>query len=398
MNILFLANLVPYPLDGGGKIFTNSVLNVLGKKHTVDLVCFYEYENIQEAEIALKPLYNTITFLPVKVTTSENMGLMMVKALISLLSDKPLGVKKYVTANMKHMVEEKMRKGKYDVVFFNLLAMYAYAPLMKSIDYNVKTVLYEQNCEALIYKRYCIGSRSIIKKAFLLLESIKLQRFEQKAVQSVDRLILLSKEDKKALKADNRDARIIPIGIQDRGVKKVLVCRDENINLLFVGTLTWAPNNNGLIWFINEVIPLIERKINYKLYIVGKNPSSEVTESAKKYKNIIITGYVESVEEYYDKCDLTIVPLFIGSGQRVKLIEAFSKGMPTISTSIGAEGLHYETGKDIIIADNAQDFCDGICRMTDPDLRDAMGRNARSIYEHYYSPEAVSELLLKAIE
>ena len=191
---------------------------------------------------------------------------------------------------------------------------------------------------------------------------------------------------------------IIPIGVPDRGLKKK---KDDNIlNILFIGTLTWEPNNIGLIWFLKEVVPILESEnLNYHFYIVGKNPSLEIEKLSEKYKEkITITGYVDSIDEYYDKCDCTIVPLFIGSGQRVKLIEAFSKGMPAISTTIGAEGLEYTDGKSILIADNSEMFADKIVSMKNVEFRDSIGERCRKVYEQFYSQKVISKLIIQSTD
>ena len=120
---------------------------------------------------------------------------------------------------------------------------------------------------------------------------------------------------------------------------------------------------------------------------------------SEKYKEkITITGYVDSIDEYYDKCDCTIVPLFIGSGQRVKLIEAFSKGMPAISTTIGAEGLEYTDGKSILIADNSEKFADKSVSMKNVEFRDSIGERCRKVYEQFYSQKVISKLIIQSTD
>lgn len=224
----------------------------------------------------------------------------------------------------------------YDIIYFDHLPMCVYLDLVRNLWPDTRIILDEHNCESVITKRKEKETKKIGEKIFLKLETIKLEKFEAESIKHVTKTIVLSNADYASLKTLlNRDFihEIIPIGVQDRGLKKNN--NNTELNILFIGTLTWEPNNLGLIWFLKEVIPIIEKeRLSYHLYIVGKNPSNDVRKICEKYKDrITITGYVESVDEYYDKCDLAIVPLFIGSGQRVKLIEAFSKGMPAISSS-----------------------------------------------------------------
>ena len=398
MKVLFFANLIPFPLDGGGKIFTFSVLKSLKEcGHTVDIVCFYENENIDDAIKALRPYCNSIKALPIKVTTRENMGLMMMKAIASIFSNKPLAISKYVNSSMKATVREIMKDNNYDCAFYNLLAMYSYAPIVKQTDPSVRTILYEQNCEAMIYKRYLKETNNLLKKLFLMIETKKLEDFEQNSIKNVDELILLSNEDKNALKVDRESCNIIPIGVRPSEYQKKYDTCNGKIRMLFVGTMTWAPNNEGIIWFLENVMPKCADVTKYELYIVGKNPSDKVKALASVYENVYLLGYVESLEEYYEKCDVLVVPLFIGSGQRVKIIEAFSKAYPVISTSIGLEGLKYIDDKTVMVANDANTFMRKIEKCSDYDLLREIGRAGKEIFDSEYSTEIIKEKINEVI-
>lgn len=402
MNILFIANLVPFPLDGGGKIKTFTSIKALAKEHTIDLVCFYEKENIDDAKKALGEYCRNIIMLPIRVTTSENKKYIARKALECLFTTRSLSIHKYYQDDMKCAIISLIRKNIYDVAYFNILQMYSYKKIIKKNQPRIKTVLDTQNCEALIFKRNADTCHSIIKKAYLQLESYKLGRFESKAVQDADELILLSKEDKHQLETmagTELKATIIPIGVDDPKWKKEIRDINDEFRILFLGTLTWAPNNDGMIWFMEKVMPrLVKEKFRIKLYIVGKNPSEKLKALAREYGDkVIITGYVESVEDYYKLCDFTIVPLFFGSGQRVKIIEGFAHGMPIISTKIGAEGLYYKHGENIMIADDSDGFLKAIYSMDSKELRLTLSNNSRQTYLSYYSPEAIETQLNKVI-
>lgn len=237
-------------------------------------------------------------------------------------------------------------------------------------------------------------------RLFFFIEAKKYRNFERVAILSMNKTFVLSKEDYQNLKlitGRKFSHRIIPIGISDRGIKKD---REEDgiLNMLFLGTLTWEPNNRGIIWFLKNIMPKLNEKYKkLNLYIVGKTPSNELKNIATKFNNVVITGYVESVDEYYNKSDFMIVPLFTGSGQRVKIIEAFSKGMPVISTTLGAEGLFSTDGIDILIADTKKEFYDKIQALTKSSLRKKISINSRKLYEQYYSIQSVGKKVNNAI-
>lgn len=402
-NILFIANLVPCPLDNGGKIKTFTSIKILSQKYTVDLLCFYEREDEYEAGKMLEPYCRSIKMLPIRVTTKEHTKYIIYQAIKTLFSPVPLNVYKYHKEIMEDAICDFMRRYKYHIVYFNILQVYSYKKMIKALDPNIKFILDAQNCETLILQRYYKETKNIIKKIYLYIETLKLEKYECRAVKDVDKLILLSNEDrleleklcKRKLKCD-----IIPIAVNPPEKIKCIEKKNINkpLNILFLGTLTWAPNNEGIIWFLEKVMPRLEQVLDdFKLYIVGKNPGKRVCELASKNSHIELTGYVESVDVYFEKCDLMIVPLFIGSGQRVKIIESFSKGMPVISTSIGAEGLEYIDGETILIADDAESFLDKIVKSTDIELRKKLSVNGKRMYQKNYSIEAISGKIHSAV-
>lgn len=398
MKILYLANLIPYPLDGGGKIFAFSTIQALSKAHDIDLLCFYEHEDIKNGKAKLLEYCNSVELLPIKVTTQENIPLMMLKAVGSLFSRKPLCISKYIMTEMKTLIAKKMKDTKYDCVFINILAMYGYRDYIKTINPNVKIILYEQNCEALIYRRLLTQTKNILKKAFIGLETKKLTDFERKAIQETDELILLSKEDQLALGL-NKNCNIIPIGVNPpTQTKQYKDKSNDKVVLLFVGTMTWAPNNEGIIWFLQNVMPLCNNEEKYELYIIGKNPSEKVKSLCNDFRNVHLMGYVESVDEYYEKCDALVVPLFIGGGQRVKIIEAFGRGIAVISTTIGAEGLKYCDGETIMIADDAESFKSQIDKCQTTEYIKKIGENGRRVFDEEYSTDIIGQRINEVVE
>ena len=403
MNVLFLTNLLPYPLDNGGKIKTYTTLQALyNAGYKIDLICFKETEDsLSQEENELLKICNTIHQIKRKLTTAENKKYMMALAVKSLFSKYPLSTYKFISNKMVAYIKS-LRNRKYDLVYFDHLPMFVYQNICKQLWPDAKIILDEHNCEATIMKRNAETTSNVIKKKFMEYEAEKVKKFESHALLTADKTIILSNEDYKVLReAVKKDFSysIIPIGVMDRGMKNKRDNTNNNLNILFVGTLTWQPNNQGLVWFLDNVIPILDKSgAKYHFFIVGKNPSDELKEKTADKKNVTVTGYVESVDEYYDLCDCMVVPLFIGSGQRVKLIEAFSKGLPAISTSVGAEGLEYKDGSTIIIADKSEDFVNAINRMRNVKFRTTIGLEARKEYEKFYSHETVETLLINAIK
>lgn len=392
MRILFLTNLLPYPLDNGGKIKTFSTLKALSiMGNSVDLLCFSENSENDSGNVQkLKNICNDVQFIEHKLTTKSNIKYMMAVAFKSLFSKYPFGIYKYESKQMRDVIAKKIKENDYDIIYFDHLQMYKY---FNSFDRkNVKFVLDQHNSESEIVYRTYQNSNNFLKKIFLNIEYNKIRKFEKKALSDVDKIYALSENDVESMKHLNvnlKNFSVIPIGVIDNGIINKKEDKNKKLTLMFIGTLTWNPNNQGILWFVRNVIPkLNESGIEYDLYIVGKNPSDELKELCESYDNIFVTGYVNDVDEMYVKSDVMVVPLFVGSGQRVKIIESFSKGIPVISTSIGAEGLDCITDYNVVIADTDIEFVDSLRKMSDETFRKKIASNARKTFEEKYSLEA----------
>jgi glycosyltransferase involved in cell wall biosynthesis len=392
MRILFLTNLLPYPLDNGGKIKTFSTLKALSiMGNSVDLLCFSENSENDSGNVQkLKNICNDVQFIEHKLTTKSNIKYMMAVAFKSLFSKYPFGIYKYESKQMRDVIAKKIKENDYDIIYFDHLQMYKY---FNSFDRkNVTFVLDQHNSESEIVYRTYQNSNNFLKKIFLNIEYNKIRKFEKKALSDVDKIYALSENDVESMKHLNvnlKNFSVIPIGVIDNGIINKKEDKNKKLTLMFIGTLTWNPNNQGILWFVRNVIPkLNESGIEYDLYIVGKNPSDELKELCESYNNIFVTGYVNDVDEMYVKSDVMVVPLFVGSGQRVKIIESFSKGIPVISTSIGAEGLDCITDYNVVIADTDIEFVDSLRKMSDETFRKKIASNARKTFEEKYSLEA----------
>ncbi len=403
MKILYLTNLLPYPLDNGGKIKIYSGLKALSSAgHDVDLLCFFEGNSIPDEWINEVGKYcKSVNCILTKLTTNDNMPYMIKKAFVSLFTPMSFGLYKYINKDMSKVIKSKIAQNNYDVVYYAILQLCVYHNLIVKLSNKSKYILDEQNCEYMIMQRHFENAKKPLKKIFLRIEYKKLRKFEARMLRSVDKVIVLSKEDKEQL---NKIAgfkfnyEIIPIGVQEHKKKDINIRNTERLRLLFLGTMTWEPNRSGLLWFMQNVIPELEKlRMDYSLDIVGKNPSEEILRLADKNEHINVAGYVESTEEYFEKCDVMIVPLFVGSGQRVKIIESFSRGFPVISTSIGAEGLEYIDGKSILIADNETQFIEAFNKIKKDEFYREIAQNSRKVYEENYSYDLIERKIVDSV-
>lgn len=401
MKILFLTTLIPFPYNDGGKIKTYNTLSVLSKNHDIDVLCFSEEQisDGQESQMS-KVCHNLISFRR-EITAVTHKRTAILLCFKSLFVSAPYVMYKYFDKRCIAFFKKQLKKEEYDIIYVDHLQMSIYFPYLKEISSTI--ILDEHNCESVILKRRIEQIHNPLVKMFYILEYKKLREFERKSLLSADRVIILSEQDEKLMNElcgtdlSNKSYQL-PIMVKNNIIKDVNDYKpDEHTNILFLGTLTWEPNNNGMVWFVQNVVPLLDMK-NIDIYIVGKNPSDHLKSLCKSYKQIHIVGYAEDIEVYFKKCDFMVVPLFIGSGQRVKIIESFSRGFPVISTTIGAEGLQYLDSENILIANTKDEFVTSVERLKDLDTYNNISVNSRKVYENSYSEYALKQSISQSIE
>ncbi|MBD3920693.1 glycosyltransferase [Paenibacillus sp. PR3] len=351
-NILFLTHLYPYPADDGGRIVTyNTLKNFVQYGHRVYLCVFSDQEN-SEIELEM-PIDVEIIKVPISY---RNTPKLLLKNIVSKMS---YNMQKYINDDMKRAIEEILDAKQIDIVYMDHLHMAYYSENIR-LRKNTTIVLRQHNVESQIMERVYKKEKNIIKKIFLLYQFIKLRNYERNITGRFDRVYMITKEDQALMHKLNPEANLalLPAGVDTEKYYPIPKSSTGNEPIItFLGSLSWYPNIDGLRWFVNNVFPRVIKEIpNVKLYIVGKDPSSELIKYKSLYpKNIMITGYVEDERPYIAQSDVFIVPLFIGGGMRIKILNALAMKMPVISTSIGAEGIE-ATGGAICIADTTDQF------------------------------------------
>lgn len=398
MKILFLTNLLPYPLNNGGKIKSFYTIKSLASNHSIDLVTFVNSDDDFKYVNELKKIVNNVYVIKKTLIRNSSKIKFLTTFFLSLYTDKPYVIYKFWSQKMFNLLQQLQSLNNYDLVYIDHLPMMIYKDLFQ----NKKLVLDQHNVESLIIKRYALNENSIIKKFLGLLEYKKLEKFEKKMMSIADRIIVLSEEDKKIFNSmvDNIDEKmsVIPICIESNYKKTISTLNNKKtLKILFMGTMSWFPNQHGIEWFVKNVFSKLNKE-DFELYIVGNSPSKEILKW-NRFDNIHVTGYVEDINYYIELCDVNVVPLFIGSGMRVKIIESFSKGIPTISTTIGAEGIKVENWKNIIIADDAKTFIDCLVKLQKHrEILTKISENAYQTFVENYSLTVLENKLGRVIK
>lgn len=215
----------------------------------------------------------------------------------------------------------------------------------------------------------------------------KLKKIEMEAVRFASLITVCSKQDKEIfLQNDSQlQIEIIPNGVQIDAFP--LVTLQDKESLLFMGTLSYGPNEDGIRYYLEKIHPLVKRfKPNVNFSIIGKNPSMWLKKYANEHTDIHLKGFVPEVQPYIEKATICLCPLRYGSGTRLKLLEYMAAGKPIVSTTIGAEGIDIENGRHAVLADTPEDFASAIVDLLNDAKKAAfLGHQARRLAESYYN-------------
>jgi glycosyltransferase involved in cell wall biosynthesis len=234
-------------------------------------------------------------------------------------------------------------------------------------------------------------------KPILSVEAARMKRYEAAVVERFDHTVVVSDVARGALLDAVHDGEsgaaqqnerfvIMPIGIDTQRLRP-LERERRTSNVLTLGTLHYAPNAEGIRWFLHEVWPKVRASVpEATLTIVGKNPPRDFIQYEEGHpQEIQVTGYVEDLEPYLRDAALMVVPVLAGSGMRVRILEGFSRGLPIVTTSIGLEGIPAKEGKEVLIADEPEVFASAVVRIIrDPELQDWLSINARKLATSRY--------------
>lgn len=390
MNILFLTTKLPYPPDSGGKIRDYNLFKEISKKHRVILLSFIEDEKERLNIEALEPLCKKIEVIREKNTSKLALFTMI---FTNLFAEKPVTIAKYYSSEMQEKIRGIFSRDKIDLIHCSHLHMAQYVESIR----NIPKVLDEHNVEFFLIKRYLKEQRNSIKKMLIFfLQYLKLERYESAIAQKFDHCLAVSDTDKKNLEsiAPNAMVSIISNGV-DIDFYEPQHTKAQPDTLVFTGAMDWFPNEDAMLYFFEKIWPLIKRDIkNVRFYIVGRNPSNKVLNLPRQETGIVVTGYVDDVRPYIARSSVYIVPLRIGGGSRLKILEAMAMGQAIVCTSIGCEGLEVTDDENILIADEPKEFAKKVVALLkDSGLRNKLGVNARRLVENKYSWDTIGKKL-----
>ncbi len=399
MRILFLCLRCPYPPQRGDRIRSYNFIKQLSKRHDITLVFFAESESDIEAVKHLQPFCERVEWIKFSPSFAS------INTAIHCLSRIPLQVHYWYSPQMQRKINQLLAEENFQLIHAQLFRMGQYVIKTEGIAKVLDL------CDSLALNLSRRAELDCTPKRFLVkLEEKRVRRYEVEIMKAFDSGTVVAHFDRDyLLNQDNSlNLSVVPMGVDLKYFQPLKVNNDSNgadvtekqnmtltvqedfaddrsKNLLFTGTMNYFPNSDAVIYFCNNIFPLIQKRYpDATFYIVGNHPTEQIRRLSDQ-KGVVVTGYVPDIRPYFEKASVFVAPLRAGSGIQTKNLEAMAMGIPIVTTSIGAMGLEAETDTELLIADTPETFAERVIHLIEnPDIRQNLANAGRKRVEASY--------------
>ncbi len=377
------------PIDGGAQVMHFTTRGLLANNVDVKTLAINPTRSYVNLDSIPKEYVVSTRFECVTVDTNINPA----RLISNTLRSESYFIERFISSNFEKKLKSILQTECFDIIQLEHLYLCKYINTIKN-NSTAKIILRPQNIEYIIWERYINNVNNPIKKIALRIATNRLKKYEQKIGSELDGVIALTKEDADIFKSFNNNAPIIiiPMGYDYEKLNNYNFEKqfDHAPIVYHLGSMDWLPNVEAVEWFLKNVIPLLEKKqFNGKIIIAGRKMPKWVFQHRSKIVDII--GEVNSPVEFQEEKQIMIVPLLSGSGIRAKIIEGLALGKTIIATTIGAQGIDYENGKNILIADTPDEFANQIIKcVNSKEFCMTTSKNARqlSMKNYHYNISA----------
>jgi glycosyltransferase involved in cell wall biosynthesis len=409
MRILMLTPQIPYPPQQGTALRNWGILRGLGARHEVTLLTFAAPDQSTELDPPLEAATDQVIIVPQPTRTLKDRLLGMVT------SKRPDLAMRLESAAFRQAMQDQLEKKAFDWILVEGLEMAPYLDLVwespndtddsvASEDNRPRIAFDDHNCEYLLQRRAFITDlgrpHRWIGAGYSLIQWLRLRRFEQKICRRADLVVSVSDADAEALRklVPGLQPLVMPNGIM---IKEYATFEDraplEEPAFVFTGTMDFRPNVDGALWFVYKVWPYIRATFaEAHCYIAGRRPHRRL-DTVRPMPGIVITGPVHDMRPIINAATVYIVPLHVGGGSRLKILEAASMGKAVVSTTMGAEGFP-EADEALVLADTPTAFSKACIRLArDEAAREDLATRARA-FASAYDWEVLIPSLLERLE
>jgi|YNPMSStandDraft_1061717.scaffolds.fasta_scaffold00463_8 glycosyltransferase involved in cell wall biosynthesis len=389
---------MPYPpKDGGAIAVLNFSMELALQGHKVKLLCMNTKKHFFPIEQVPENIRNILNITAVYVDASVKTIPLIINF---IFSSKPYHQVRFYSKEFENAICNELERNYYDIVLFDGLYVMHYIDIIKEKS-KAFMVYRAHNIENEIWQRMAVNKENIISKLYLSTLAKRLEKFEKKYINKVDLVLTLTERDEFSLKmlGCKKLTYVSKAGIplknynDDRAYIKYP-------SIFFVGALDWLPNQEGLLWFLRTVwFKLTIKYPDICFEIAGRNAPEWLKKKVEEYPNVKFYGEIDDAKDFMKKRAIMVVPLFSGSGIRIKIIEGMAMGKTIVTTSIGAEGIAVEHNHNIMIADTDEQFYNSVQILIENKyLFEKIGCKARDFVKQHFDISTIVQNTVKFIE
>lgn len=381
VKILALLLSPPVPATAGHRVRNRSLLRALALEgHDVTMLAFAGPDEIASPARELVGLCREFHLVPSPESSLSG-------RLCAVFGARPYGAIRLAAPAMQSLVRQHLAKGGFDVILCDDLYLASNIPAGNRLP----VILNKHDITCRIVRQFAAGERNPLKKCYAALEAMKIQRLEAATCAASQAVAVCSARDAQLLRELSPTARLFVAPNVVQVEKYTPSSSSDGRTVLFVGAMDWLPNQDGVDFLVHDILPHLRELVpTAQIVLAGRDPSPAMLRRYVKFPDVRFTGTVADLRPIIARAAVCVVPLRIGSGTRLKILEAAAMARPIVSTTLGAEGLDLCHGRDILLEDRPRAFAEAVALLlTDPVRAAALGSAARLAVEQQYSIPAL---------
>jgi glycosyltransferase involved in cell wall biosynthesis len=351
MKILWANATFLHPTTKGGQIRTLETLRQLHRSHEIHYLTFADPKEPEGPAKSGEYCTRAHSF-PLRAPDKGSLGFLKELA-AGFVSSVPVSIRQYYSPEMAAFLQDVLLPGNFDRVVCDFLTPAPHFPDLSRV------ILFQHNVETILWRRRVEQETDALRRFYLNLQADRMFAYEGRVCRESGLVLAVSEDDARRMREMFGISHVaaVPTGVDVNYFAPSPGPAAPAADLVFVGSMDWAPNVDAMAFFVREILPCIrDRRPDCSLAVVGRSPGPETVRMAQDDQHMKVTGTVPDVRPYLWGSKISIVPLRIGGGTRLKIYEAMAAGVPVVSTRIGAEGLPVRHGEHLLLADSPEEF------------------------------------------
>jgi glycosyltransferase involved in cell wall biosynthesis len=383
LKVLVIDEWLPWPLESGKKIRTYNLLSRLARMHEISIIAYVDLP--QEKSKITHFMEMGINVVTVKDNRIKKWTfLFYLTVCLNFFSTKPYSTFYHIKKSFSVKLKETIELIKPEIIHCEWTNL---APFLTDVK-DIPFVLVAHNVESDIWKRLSKNSYNYFSRIVGQFQAKKIEKLERCWYPKVNHCIAVSDEDREVIAGYGANVTVVENGVDITYYNHNLNNSSDDQNFIaFTASFDTFSNQDGAFYFIKEILPIIKKRIpSISIGLVGKNPPEKLKNISNIYPEVVVTGTIPDVRAILSKSKIAVVPLRIGGGSRLKILEAMAMKKPVVSTSIGAEGLNVQNRENILIADTANDFAEAVIEcLQDQLLREKVSEAGYALVKSVYN-------------